>query len=94
MDGYNIYIGTSSGVYDSTFSTVDTVYILNGLTEGTTYYVGVSAYDIAGNESIIVERNAIPLLLPLPPSGFTASPQWHQVELNWNANLEFDLDGL
>ena len=93
LDGYNIYIGTSSGIYDSTFSTVDTVYILYGLTEGTTYYVGVSAYDFAGNQSIIVERNAIPLLLPLPPSGITVSPQWHQVELNWNANLEFDLMG-
>ena len=93
MDGYNIYIGTSSGIYDSTFSTVDTVYVLNGLTEGTTYYVGVSAYDFTGNQSIIVERNAIPLLLPLPPSGFTVSPQWHQVELNWNANLEIDLMG-
>jgi len=37
LDGYNIYLGTSTGVYDSTFSTVDTVYILDGLTEGTTY---------------------------------------------------------
>ncbi|RKZ00119.1 MAG: hypothetical protein DRQ13_01060, partial [Ignavibacteriae bacterium] len=93
LDGYNIYIGTSTGVYDSTFSTADTVYILNGLAEGTTYYVGVSAYDNDGNESIIVERNAIPLLLPLHPSGFIALPQWHKVELKWNANLEFDLLG-
>ncbi len=93
LDGYNIYIGTSTGVYDSTFSTLDTVYILSGLIEGTTYYAGVSAYDNAGNESIIVERNATPLVLPLPPSGFTAIPIWHQVELNWNANLEFDLMG-
>ena len=93
LDGYNIYIGTSTGVYDSASSTLDTVYILNGLIEGTTYYVGVSAYDNAGNESIIVERNAIPLVLPLPPTGFTALPQWHKVQLNWNANLEFDLMG-
>ncbi|MGB5892946.1 MAG: M20/M25/M40 family metallo-hydrolase, partial [Ignavibacteriaceae bacterium] len=93
LDGYNIYIGTSTGIYDSTFNTVDTVYIFYGLTEGTTYFVGVSAYDNAGNKSIIVERNAIPLLLPLPPSGFTVSPQWHQVKLNWNANHDFDLMG-
>jgi len=93
LDGYNIYIGTSTGVYDSTFSTVDTVYILDGLVDGTTYYVGVAAYDNDGNESIIVERNATPLLLPLPPSGFTALSQWHQVELFWNANLEVDLMG-
>jgi len=93
IDGYNIYIGTSTGVYDSTFITVDTTYILTGLAEGTTYYVGVSAFDVDGNESIIVERNATPLVLPLPPSGFTALPLWYQVELNWNANLEFDLLG-
>jgi hypothetical protein len=91
--GYKIFLGASSGVYDSTFTTVDTVYILSGLTEGTTYYVGVSAYDSDGNESIIVERNATPLHLPLPPTGFTALPQWHQVELYWNANLELDLMG-
>ncbi|NNG26279.1 MAG: M20/M25/M40 family metallo-hydrolase, partial [Ignavibacteriaceae bacterium] len=93
VNGYKIYVGTSTGVYDSTFTTVDTTYILDGLIEGNTYYVGVSAYDVDGNESIIVERNAIPLVLPLPPAGFTALPLWHQVELNWNANLEFDLMG-
>ncbi len=93
VDGYKIYIGTATGVYDSSFSTIDTVYIINGLTEGTTYFVGVSVYDNSGNESIIVERNAIPLQLPLPPSGFTVTPQWHQVELCWNPNLEFDLMG-
>ncbi len=91
--GYNIYVGTSSGIYDSVYSTIDTVYILDGLTEGTTYFVGVSAYDIDGNESIIVERNAMPLILPLPPTGITASPGWQQVELKWNANLELDIMG-
>ena len=93
MDGYNIYIGTSTGVYDNTFNTVDTSYIIDGLTEGITYYVGISAYDNDGNESVIVERTATPLVFPLPPSGITATPRWHQVDLHWNANLEFDLMG-
>ena len=93
LSGYNIYIGTSTGVYDSAYSTSDTVSILTGLTEGTTYYIGVSAYDYNGNESIIVERNATPFLLPLSPSGFIATPKWLQVELSWNANNEFDLMG-
>ena len=31
LNGYNIYIGTSTGVYDSTYSTIDTIHILNGL---------------------------------------------------------------
>ena len=93
LDAYKIYIGNSTGIYDSSFSTLDTSYIISGLTEGTTYYVGVSAYDFAGNESIVVERNAMPLLLPLPPSGFSASPQWHKVMFDWSRNKELDLYG-
>lgn len=91
--GYNVYIGTSTGIYDSTYNSPDTVYTIDGLIEGTTYFVGVSALDNEGNESIIVERNLTPLLLPLPPSGFTALPQWHKIELNWNLNQELDLLG-
>ena len=93
LNGYNIYVGTSSGVYDTVFSTLDTVYVVTGLSEGVTYFVGVSAFDNEGFESIVVERNATPLLLPLPPSEFTALPKWHQVELKWNANNEIDLIG-
>jgi hypothetical protein len=93
LAGYKIHIGTAAGVYDNVLNTLDTVFIVDGLTEGTTYFVGVSVYDNDENESVIVERNATPMLLPLPPSGFTAAPQWHQVELKWNANIEFDLMG-
>jgi hypothetical protein len=91
--GYNIYIGTSTGAYDSSFNTVDTVFILNGLIEETTYYVGISAYDDDGNEGIIIERNCVPGSIPLSPSGFTAIPRWLEVDLFWNKNLEHDLLG-
>ncbi len=91
--GYNIYFGTSTGLYDSTFTIVDTAYTLSNLIEGTRYYVGVSAYDFDGNESTIIERNATPLMIPLAPSGFAALPKWLEVELNWNANSEYDLLG-
>jgi len=44
------------------------VYTLTGLTNGTTYYVSVSAYDSAGNESwVAVEMSAAPSATPGSP---------------------------
>jgi len=91
--GYKIYVGTSSGIYDDTYTTSDTTYVVEGLTEGTLYYIGISAYDSEGYESILRERSATPRLLPLAPEGFSANPAWHSVELIWNENSEFDLLG-
>ena len=93
LAGYKIYVGTSSGIYDDTYTTSDTTYVVEGLTEGTMYYIGVSAYDSDGYESILRERSATPRLLPLAPEGFSVSPAWHSVELIWNENNEFDLLG-
>jgi hypothetical protein len=90
---YKIYLGTQSGVYDTSYTTIDTTYVLNGLDEGVLYYVGVSVLDLVGNESTIIERSAVPLLLPLPPSGFSARPDLLKVELEWFANKEYDLLG-
>ena len=42
---------------------------------------------------LIVERSAVPFLLPLPPSGFNAKPDWAKVDLEWFENKEFDLLG-
>jgi hypothetical protein len=91
--GYKIYVGTSSGIYEDTYTTSDSTYVVEGLTEGTMYYIGVSAYDSDGYESIIRERSGTPRLLPLAPEGFSVSPAWHSVELIWNENSEFDLLG-
>jgi hypothetical protein len=91
--GYKIYVGTSSGIYDSTYITTDTLYTINSLNTGTTYYIGVSAYDDEGYESVITERSAVPRLFPIPPSEFTAIPRWLEVDLAWNKNLEYDLLG-
>ena len=91
--GYKVRIGTSSVIYDSIYTTSDTLYLISELVEGVQYFVAVSAFDDEGNESVLVERNCVPLSIPLTPSGFTASPEWHQVILSWFANLEFDLKG-
>jgi hypothetical protein len=52
LDGYNIYYGTSSGNYGGHLDLGDvTEYELSDLTEGTTYYIALTAYDFYGNES-------------------------------------------
>jgi len=93
FESYKIYLGTQSGVYDSVYTTTDTLFTVNNLTEGNLYYVGVSVLDQDGFESLIVERSAMPLELPLSPTEFTAKPLWHQVELSWRSNDEYDFYG-
>ncbi|RQW87787.1 MAG: hypothetical protein EHM79_07130 [Geobacter sp.] len=49
--GYNVYYGTSSGVYDKNVSTgTQTTCTINGLMPGT-YYLAVTCYDSSGHES-------------------------------------------
>jgi len=52
LAGYKIYYGTSSQNYTSVASVGNvTTYVLNGLTDGVTYYFTVTAYNTAGVES-------------------------------------------
>lgn len=49
--GYKIYWDTTSGTYGNSIDVGgNTSYELSGLTNGTLYYIAVSAYDNAGNE--------------------------------------------
>lgn len=51
VKGYKVYYGTASGSYSSPIDVGNvTNYELAGLSNGTIYYVAVSAYDYAGNE--------------------------------------------
>jgi hypothetical protein len=93
LEEYKIYLGNQSGVYDTSFTTTDTLFTIGNLTEGNLYYVGVSVLDQDGYESLIVERSATPLEFPANPRDFTATPLWHQVRLNWLKNNEYDLLG-
>ena len=57
LAGYKIYVGTKSGLYSFTGSpfltgTV-TSYTMSNLPRGETYYFAISAYDSAGNESVL-----------------------------------------
>jgi hypothetical protein len=56
--GYRIYYGTQSGQYDNSITVYDSAnqplqrsYTVAGLSEGTTYYFGLKAFDQAGQES-------------------------------------------
>ena len=90
---YKIYIGLASGSYNQTFITADTSYEVNSLTEGTPYYIAVSAIDTDGNEGFLTERTVIPFSIPLVPSNFVVTPKPQTIDLSWNKNRELDLAG-
>lgn len=58
--GYNVYIGTSSLVYDTMFYTTDTLFNLTGLQSGTIYYIAVTAVNTMGAEGLSHELSDIP----------------------------------
>ncbi len=93
IDFYEIGIGTSSGAYTSYYTTNDSTYTLTDLTEGQLYYIGVSAVNIDGTQSFIVEKFCAPESLPRTPDDFAALAEWFTIELNWSPNYEVDLDG-
>jgi hypothetical protein len=90
---YRIYVGTTSGTYDTVFSTSDTSMVIAGLDEGVTHYAGVVSVDVEGNESFVVESSGTPYAFPLSPDRFRAHPEWHKVVLSWSPSREADLLG-
>ncbi len=93
IDHYQIGVGTTSGIYTSTYTTNDTTFALTDLTEGQLYYVGVSAVNTSSTSSFIVEKSLAPEALPRMPDNFVANPEWFKIELSWSPNPEMDLDG-
>ena len=57
LAGYKVYVGTASGTYSfprSAFVTGKvTSYTVSNLPKGQTYFFAISAYDSAGNESVL-----------------------------------------
>lgn len=52
LAGYKVYYGTQAGTYSQVTNVGNvTTYVISGLTEGSTYYFAVTAYDTSGNES-------------------------------------------
>jgi len=55
VTGYNVYFGSVYGMYDSVIFITDTQYIFTNLALNNTYYVGVSALNAGGFESLLRE---------------------------------------
>ena len=52
LAGYKVYVGTSPGTYSQTIDVGHvTTFTISDLTDGETYYVALTAYDIFANES-------------------------------------------
>jgi fibronectin type 3 domain-containing protein len=90
--GYNIY---RNGTRIST-NTTGTTLFLGGLTDNIAYNFQISAVDTTLNESAlsaIVTGTPHDSIAPANPTGLTATPLNKQVNLHWNTNGEFDLQG-
>lgn len=87
--GYKVYYGTASGAYTDTRSAGGTSTYVGSLTDGTTYYVAVTALDAAGNESYkSSERSATTsnTTTPSAPGTLVASDNLTGVvDLAWGA---------
>jgi hypothetical protein len=90
---YTIYYGQSSGSYDHTVpvSPGACSYIVNGLSEGVRYYFTVVGQASEGYPALYsVESSAVPYVIPRAPTGLTADPADHEIQLNWSPNMEAD----
>ncbi len=86
-------MGKSSGVYDNEYTTTSNSYLIDGLSDGEVYYIGLSAYNADGYESLITQKYFTPLSIPLSPIGLLDAPRKNFIELSWSENLERDLFG-
>jgi hypothetical protein len=54
LAGYKVYVGTSSGVYTTTYTVGNVInYTVTGLAPGNVYYFAVTAYDLTAFESLV-----------------------------------------
>jgi hypothetical protein len=84
IEGYTVYYGTLSGVYDSTKSVSAAGDTLWNMVPGTTFYIALSASDVDGYESLLTEElefENTPLLSP--PEGLASTSLEDVIELGW-----------
>lgn len=78
LGGYKVYYGKASRVYGNSVDAGNVVnFILDGLTSNQTYYIVITAYDNAGNESVFsteVSGIAIDVVTPGPTVTPTITP--------------------
>lgn len=100
--GYNLYRGTTTGVYDPTpinggMLIATTNYPDSGLGNDTPYFYVVKAVDTSSNESgASNEATGTPFLdttQPAAPTGLSRTIQLGQIKLDWTAPADSDLNG-
>lgn len=103
LGGYKIYYGVTSGVttgvYANSFDTGNVLtYTISNVTEGSTYYIALKAYDTSNNYSAFSEEASI--FVPIPdvtppgvPTGITTTVTGATVKLTWTAVVASDLAG-
>lgn len=73
--GYRLHYGTSSGNYSSSVDAKNqTTVTVFGLTDGTTYFFAVKAYNSATTSNFSNEVSAVPASSPNPFPGDTTPP--------------------
>ena len=92
--GHRIAVRDSGGLFytsviDAGSAAYDTI---GGLTPGVSVYVGVSAYDTAGNESFFSrEVLALPNVAPSAPVGIRSTSFPTNAHLSWQPNTQLDV---
>src|SRR5262249_47230999 len=82
--GYYVKRATTSGAEAQIASAATTTYTDTTVTNGTTYFYEVSAYNSYGQSSNSAEVSATPVAPPGAPTGLTATAGNAQVALTWN----------
>jgi len=84
---YSVKYGTLPGIYGSPIGVGNvTTYTLGGLTNGTTYYVVITAANALGTSVNSVEKSVIPVLpVPAVPSFSSATAGDAKAVLTWSA---------
>ncbi|OGC78512.1 MAG: hypothetical protein A2Z27_00160 [candidate division Zixibacteria bacterium RBG_16_50_21] len=91
---YMLYFGTNPNQLSAYDFFTDTTVHLQGLSEGTTYYVGVIAFNNSFKESPFMNlRTAVSFNMPRSPSNPAAKAALRSVQLSWSPNPEVDLVG-
>lgn len=85
---YNVYRSTTQGVLGTKIAaTTSTSYVDSTAANGTTYYYQVTADNAAGEGSPSAQSPgvtpAVPVAVPVPPTGLNATPGDAQVSLDW-----------
>lgn len=65
LAGYKVYVGRNTGIYDTVILTTDTSIVVENLIKDSTYYIGVSAYNVDGYENSIIEKSNSPAIVSL-----------------------------